>query len=69
MSRTTPTVRQGIFGHFDTGGRFWTPAWDATNSAPRDVAEVQMQDGSWHAFDRFVSRAEATTFRITGELR
>lgn len=63
-----PTVEQGIFRHFDTGGRFWTPSWDHLNQQPRTVAEVKLVDGRWHDFGGFVSMAEATAFRITGKL-
>lgn len=59
----TPTVRRGYFGYFDTAGRFWTPAWDQANDQPRDVHEVQLADGSWHAFEGFVSEAEALAYR------
>ena len=67
MNYKTPTFRAGIFEHFDTGGRYWTPSWDAVNQQGRTVKRVLMQDGSWHEFDEFVSRAEATTFMLTGK--
>lgn len=62
-----PTVEIGMFRHFDTGGRCWTPAWDYQNSLPRTVKEVRLKNGEWHAFDGFVSTAEATIFAITGQ--
>lgn len=62
----TPTVQLGIFRYFNTGDRFWTPAWDEANQQPRTVAAVQLADGQWHEFGGFVSEAEATTFRLTG---
>jgi hypothetical protein len=44
---------------FDTQGRFWTPAWDYRHDQPCTVEAVQLPDGCWHEFERFVSPAEA----------
>ena len=62
------TVRKGIFGYFDTRGRYWTPAWDHNHNQPEDVAEVRLVDGTWHEFDGFVCQAEAMIYRIKRHL-
>lgn len=48
------------FRHFDTQGRFWTPAWDDARQQPKTVEAVRLADGRWHEFERFVSVGEAS---------
>lgn len=57
------------FRHFNTQGRYWTPAWDYERDQPKTVEAVQLFDGSWHEFDRFVSRGEAGEFYVADFMR
>ncbi|MFZ5719239.1 MAG: hypothetical protein ACOY5Y_07195 [Pseudomonadota bacterium] len=57
------------FRHFDTAGRFWTPAWDSARHQPKTVEAVRLADGSWHEFDGFVSRAEAAEIYVASAIR
>ncbi len=47
------------FRHFDTQGRFWTPAWDFFHREPKTVQAVRLADGTWHEFSSMVCVAEA----------
>ncbi|PZQ63385.1 MAG: hypothetical protein DI570_09335 [Phenylobacterium zucineum] len=55
--------------HFDTQGRFWTPAWDVARKQPMTVEAVQLADGSWHEFPSFVSRREAGELYLADFMR
>lgn len=59
------TVEQYGLLYFDTGGRFWTPAWDFERGAPTAVKGYVRPDGSLYVFGHgMVTAQEAREAQI-----
>ncbi|UAB76976.1 hypothetical protein INR77_08960 [Erythrobacter sp. SCSIO 43205] len=59
------TAEQFGLLYFDTGGRFWTPAWDFERGAPKACMGYVRPNGSRYVFGHgMVTAAEAREAQI-----